>query len=91
MQIKKFLWDKYVNKYAVLIGEFGGVYKEGFGTEEDKDYFQTVINQANQKKISYVAYTIDPIDKEGGLSLVDWKTKGLTKKGEIFVKSLLNN
>lgn len=88
---KKFLWDEYINKYAILIGEFGGVHKEGFGTEEDNNYFQTVINQANQKRLSYVAYTIDSIENEGGLSLIDWKTKTLTKKGEIFVKSLLNN
>lgn len=81
-------WEENSEKYPVIINEFGGVYSSGFGSNEDLSYFKRVLEKANKKKLSYVAYTID---EEGGLSLIDWKTKKLTKKGEIFVKSLNNN
>jgi len=83
-----FLWDKYIDRYPIMIGEFGGVYHDGFGAKEDNDYFKRVIDNANKFKLSYVGYTVDRLEDAGGQSLIDWNTKKLTEKGKIFVESL---
>lgn len=78
-------WPFFIDRYPVVLHEFGGVSQNGFGTEEDLDYFKKVINIANNKLLNYFAYTID---EAPGQSLIVWWTKKLTGKGEIFIRSL---
>ncbi len=82
---KQFIWEKYLGRFPILIGEFGGVYSYGFGSPTDLSYFKKEIDAANKNRISYVAYTVD---NEPGLSLIYQSNDSLTKKGKIFVESL---
>lgn len=73
------LWDKIYKDLPVLIGEFGGVYKEDFGSKEDLYYIKFVLKEVNKKKLNYSAYTID---SEGELGLMNWDNKTPTNKGK---------
>lgn len=79
------LWEDIYLKYPVLIGEFGGVYQQDFGSEEDLSYIKFVLNEVNSKKLNYSAYTIDP---EGELGLYNWEANTPTKKGALIINDL---
>lgn len=79
------LWENVYKNYPVLIGEFGGVYQEGFGSEEDLSYIQFILNEVNSKKLNYSAYTID---SEGELGLMNWEANTPTNKGRLILDDL---
>lgn len=80
-----FLWSSFVDKYPVLIGEFGGVYLTDFSSQEDLQYISQVLAGVNKSHLSYTAYTID---QEGGLGLINWQTDLPTIKGKLIKKDL---
>lgn len=82
-----FLWTSLMNKYPVLIGEFGGTYLEDFSSNEDIEYIKKVLADVNKNNLNYTAYTLD---EEGGLGLIDWKTGLPTTKGKIIKDDLQN-
>jgi hypothetical protein len=79
------LWNNIYDDYPVLIGEFGGVYREDFGSDEDLSYIQFILNEVNSKKLNYSAYTID---SEGELGLMNWETNIPTNKGRLILDDL---
>lgn len=91
-----FLWNNIYNvykQYPILIGEFGGVWESGFGSQEDLSYIQKVLDEVNKNKLNYSAYSIDrhtDVYDEPGLELIDWNTDLPTKKGELIRNDLLN-
>lgn len=80
-----FLWTSLVGSSPVFVGEFGGVYKEDFGSIGDLMYIQQVLDEVNRHGLHYTAYTID---EEGELGLIDWKTGKPTAKGKYIQKDL---
>lgn len=89
-----FLWDKSFRSYPVLVGEFGGVWQSGFGSQEDLRYIQLLLDNVNKNSLNYSAYTIDGHDDvrdvEFGIGLINWETGLTTKKGELIKNDLLN-
>lgn len=83
---QKYPWEDYFKNKPILIGEFGGVYSEGFSSKEDLEYINKVLVEANKNSLSYTAYSID---KEESLSLLDWKTRLPTEKGKIIMNDLI--
>lgn len=75
------LWEKMIGKYPIMVGEFGGVYQDNFGSNSDINYISFILDKINKNQLSYTAYTIDD---EGELGLVEWKTGKLTKKGKVI-------
>ena len=90
-----FLWSDKINSYPILIGEFGGVWKDGFGSPEDLSYIQLILDEVNRNNFHYTAYSIDnhdgdDVDVEEGIGLINWRTKQPTKKGRLIIKDLKN-
>lgn len=83
----EFLWERFIDKYPVLIGEFGGVYLQDFGSDEDIEYTSKILDNVNKNKLNYSAYTIDD---EGELGLINWKTGESTRKGSLIINDLKN-
>ena len=79
------LWEKVMYDCPVLVGEFGGVYREDFGSKEDTDYIAKIIGLVNKDKLHYSAYTIDD---EGELGIYDWNLNKPTQKGRIILEDL---
>lgn len=95
-----YLWDKVADIHPVLVGEFGGVWKYGFGSPEDLEYIKIILDNINKNGLSYTAHTLDkgsigpgPVDwntvTQAGLEIIDWNTLLLTKKGELIMNDLL--
>lgn len=80
------LWDKMIGRVPILIGEFGGVYQGNFGSDEDINYIKLILNNINENRLHYTAYTLDD---EGTLGLIDWKTGKPTRKGKIIHEDLI--
>lgn len=88
-----FFWKDTYKQNPILIGEFGGVWESGFGSQEDLSYIQKVLNEVNKNKLNYSAYTIDrynDVYDELGLELINWSTLLPTKKGELIKNDLLS-
>lgn len=92
-----FIWGDAYKRYPILIGEFGGVYENGFGGPEDLAYIMRVLDEANRNGLNYSAYTIDDVpytspDSKStdlhGLGLIDWNTRQPTRKGDIIKRDL---
>lgn len=84
----KFLWEPEHENYPVIVGEFGGVWLTDFGSDEDLEFIQKVIDNVNKNGLSYMAYTVD---QEGELGLIDNRYKTLTRKGELIKKDLADH
>lgn len=78
---EEFPWKKAMDKFPILIGEFGGVYEKDFGSDEDLIFIKKVLENINKNGLSYTAYTIDD---EGEISLFNHLNFSLKKKGEII-------
>lgn len=90
-----FLWNDAKQTYPILVGEFGGVWQYGFGSQEDLIYIQKLLDEINKSGLNYSVYTIDnhnndDNDLEEGLGLINWLTGLPTKKGELIRQDLLN-
>ncbi len=80
-------WERFMNKFPVLIGEFGGVWQEDFSSDEDLFFIKKTVDNINQNYLNYVFYSVD---LEEGLSLFEGLTNQLSKKGEILKNDLIN-
>ncbi len=86
----EFVWEKYVNQgLPILVGEFGGVWREDFSSDLDLWWIEQELKRIEARKVSYVMYTMD---NEGGLSLFNGKgSLELSKKGKLFRNFLLES
>jgi len=81
-----FNWQNYYENYPILIGEFSGVYSDGFSSVVDLEYIKKVLIEVDKNLLNYTAYVLD---EEKGTSLINWETKLPTKRGEIIKNNLL--
>lgn len=74
-----------------FFGEFGGVWKTGFGSDEDTDTIQSVVDFANAVSAGYTMFRIEPYtsipDELANLSIVTGRGTP-TRKGQIFQNDL---
>ncbi len=75
-------------KLPLMFGEFGGVHQKDFGSDEDLQCFKLLLDEFNNKKISFSVFTID---QNTGLGLYSYKYKNedeISEKGKIFIEYL---
>jgi len=80
-------WEWMIGKYPLFIGEFGGMWKEDFGTNVDLAYIKSILNIIRKHSLSFTIYTID---KQGELSVFESNGNSLTRKG-LVVKQFLDS
>jgi hypothetical protein len=83
-----FDYDQFLNRRPFIMGEFGGVWKKGFGSDTDIDTIRQQIMRANANGFGYTMYRNEPLpDYLTELSI--HRTDGsLTKKGHVLVSDL---
>lgn len=77
--------------YPLFVGEFGGVYNNGFGSDTDLFYIRDQIIQANSLHLGYTMYRLEPMtDYLTGLAIQS-VNNSVTKRGEILRDDLMKN
>lgn len=76
--------DQYIGRLPLILGEFGGAYKEGFGSIRDLECIYRFISNADSLGIGYVVHTIDGTSRMG---LFDWRNQ-ITSKGKLLKRAL---
>lgn len=84
----EFPWEKFINQFPIIIGEFGGVWKQDFSSEEDLKFINLALNNINKNKLSYTFYTLDD---EDNLNLIDHRSLKITKKGKLLIEDIKKN
>ena len=73
-------------KYPLILGEFGGFWKEDYSSPEDLNYLTQIGEFADRNNIGFFAYSLDKRE----LSLFD-DNGGLTPRGEAFKELIGRN
>ncbi len=85
-----FPWENFINDFPIIVGEFGGVWKKDFSSNEDLYYISLALENINKYQLSYTFYTIDHYssETEKGLSLIDHKNLSISKKGNLLIEDI---
>jgi hypothetical protein len=78
---------EYVGKMPFILGEFGGVYSEGFGSNRD---LECISNFLATLKDAHIGFAMHTLDYSSALGLVK-ENKKLSRKGKMYEKFLLEN
>lgn len=77
-------------EYPVLIGEFGGNYREDFSSPTDLSTIEKILDGISKRNVSFSAYNLSVIRENDPLTLIGTQGK-LTKRGELFVRGFKSN
>ena len=84
----RFLWEDYLNKgLPLMVGEFGGVWREDFGSDLDLDWIRKELERIEEKKVSYVMYTLD----DEALGLFEPQEIKLNRKGKLWREMMMKD
>jgi len=87
----KRIYSEFYENHPVIVGEFGGVWKEGFNSALNLEYKKNVLKDLIYKKISFYLYNIDPSIDHG---LFDYDNFSLSYSGKVifnYISSLLKS
>jgi hypothetical protein len=90
-QIDGYEFYPYDRNRAVIMGEFGGVWKSGFGSEEDMHVIHQYLKEMNVHSVSYTMYRNEPYEGKEFEGLGIRTISGnLTNRGKAIVEDLKN-
>ena len=89
--VTEYVFAPYLSHRAIIMGEFGGVWKNDFGSDEDLYVIESYLHEMNNQFVSYSFYRNEAFEGNTYEGLGIYTASGiLTKRGELLVSDLKN-